>query len=73
MNRYHACVIALLLPFTVFGPVMLLSSMNFEPKCVCADCSFSTLVFMDIMLAACCYYCDRVLLLSACGIEPRSF
>ena len=39
------------------------SSMNLKPKCVCADCSFSTLVFMD-MFAAFYYYCDRVLLLS---------
>ena len=65
VNRYHVCVIALLLlPFTVFGLVMLLSSMNLKPKCFCADFSFSTLVFLDIMFAACYYYCDRVLLLS---------
>ena len=64
VNRYHVCVIALLLlPFTVFGLVMLLSSMNLKPKCVCADCSFCTLVFMDMMFATCYYYCDRVLLL----------
>ena len=38
VNRYHVCVIALLLlPFTVFGLVILLSSTNLKPKCVCAD------------------------------------
>ena len=41
VNRYHVCAIALLLlPFTVFGLVILLSSMNLKPKCVCADFIF---------------------------------
>ena len=64
VNRYY-CVIALLvLPFTVFGLVMLFSSMLLKPKCMCTDYSFYTCVLMDMMFAAWCYFCDRVLLLS---------
>ena len=64
VNRYYVCVIALLLlPFTVFG-LMLFSRMLLKPKCMCTDYSFYTCVLMDMMFAACCYFCDRVLLLS---------
>ena len=66
LNRYHVylIVLLLLLPFAVFGLVMFLSCMNLKAKCACPDCYFSTLVFMEMMFSACCYYYVRVLLLS---------
>ena len=64
VNRYYCVIALLLLPFTVFGLVMLFSSMLLKPKYMCTDHSFYTCVLMDMMFAACCYFCDRVLLLS---------
>ena len=64
----------LLLPFTVFGLVMLFSSMLLKPQCMCTDYSFYTCVLMDMMFAACCYFCDRVLLLSGdVEVNPGPF
>ena len=65
LNRYHVylVILLLLLPFAVLG-LMFLSCMNLKAKCACPDCYFSTLVSMEMMFSACCYYYVRVLLLS---------